>query len=359
MAVTWGTMQTGGGNGMAVGLEPHSGSSPSTSSTTWTWLCNAWTKNQYNYSGDTQTITYGGSQGGSTAYTNSEPTGSSSQRATNMAGSYTYPASSYGVSPGNLTLTASVSGYYNTAMPAPTCSVAITVPARPYAAPNPPTSVTNTRNSDTKSTVTWANPATAQKPVTNFTLQTSTYTGATWSAWVSSSATTATSLAITTSANHIYKFQVRTNNSIGSSAFVAANVYSYTTPATPTNVVATLSGSDIVVTWKSTAYTSSLTTHKIERQKDGGAWTSVKTGIAQGTLTWTDVAPTGSTNNYRVATVNTGSGTLTSAWGTAGVVELWDAEVYDGADVIPANLFMWNGSAEVPLKIDPAVVFKR
>lgn len=352
--LVWGAWQYGGGNGMRIGVQVYGGTGVDTNSTTWSFSNDFWTNNQYNYSGDTQTITYGGNLSGSFNYTNSQATGTSTLRVT-KGYTYTYPAGSYGTSPGNLTISGSLSGYYNS-MATPSVSTLVAIPARPYAAPNPPTSVVATRNSDTKTTITYANPATAQKPVTNFTIQTRTYTGSTWSAWVTSYTGTAVSVAITTSANHAYQFQVRTNNSVGSSAFVAASATIYTTPSAPTGVAADVSGSDIVITWGSAAYISTTVTHKIERKTDAGAWTSIKTGIAQATKTYTDPSPPGSSNLYRVATVTSSHGGLSSSWVQANVVVLADCWIWDGESELPAMMTQWNGTAELPLTIEQQFV---
>ena len=347
MAVTWGAWEYAGGNGMRVGIDAYSGSAVDTNSATYTYKVDFWTGNQYSHSGDTQSLPYSWPGVSSTLnYTNSEGTGTSTKRATYTV---TYTYTTWGSSPGSRTvLIGPLSGAYHGA--SPSHSRATTIPARPYAAPYAPSSVTATRNSDSQTTLSWAGSATAQRPITNYTVQIATYTGSAWSAWTGYSDTTGTSMAIPTNSNHIYQFQVRANNSVGSSGFVKAPQWIYNTPSAPTGVAANASGSDIVITWGSAAYVSGDTTHKIERKTDAGAWTPLASGIAQATTTYTDPSPPGSTNLYRVATVNSYVGS--SSWVQANAVVLADCWIWDGASEIPAFMYLWDGAAEIPLSID-------
>ena len=355
MAVTWGAWEYAGGNGMRLGLDAYSGSAVDTNSATYTYKVDIWTENQYNHDGDTQAIPYSWPGVSSTLnYTNNEGSGTSTKRTT-LTVTYTY--TTWGSSPGTRTvLIGPLSLAYHGATPSH--SRATTIPARPYAVCNPPTSVGSTRNSDTQTTISFANPATAQRPVTNFTIQVATYSGAAWGGWVDAYIGGATSVAIGTSPNHSYQWQVRANGPVGSSGFVAAP-QTFTTPSAPSSVAANISGPNIVVTWVSPSYIASGITHTVQRSKDGGAWTTVASGIAQGTSTWTDLSVTGTTNIYRVSTYAPWHGGLTSSWTQAGVVVLGDCHVWDGSSLIPANLFLWNGTSEIPLSIDPIVVFRR
>lgn len=353
MAVSWGSWDYGGGNGMRVGLDVINESTPITSSTTWTCDCEIWTGNQYNYD-DPQQLNYSGEISGTKSYTNDESSGTSTKRDT-KAGSYTYPSTSYGVSPGTLSFTASVSGAYNGTTPSHTLKA--TIPARPYAVPAAPTGVTGTRNSDAQATIKWTNAPTSQKPITSHTVQMRTYTGSTWGAWAtiytSTSGTTTQYIKTGLSSNRIYQFQVRTNNSIGSSAFVVT-AYVYMTPSAPTGVTAALVDGTIKVDWASAAYVSSANTHKIERSVDGGAWVAQVSGIAQATKTWTDNSPAPGLNVYRVATT-VSVGPLTSAWAQSpgGVTPVtFDVWVWDGTVAKDAKAYVWNGTSAVPASVE-------
>lgn len=102
-----------------------------------------YTENKFSYS-DLQTLTYtGGAISGSTVNFNNNSAGYGDQveRATK---SYTYNYTTYGSSPGNITITATLSGAITGVTPFVTTVQAI--PARPGAVPSAPTSVTSTPN---------------------------------------------------------------------------------------------------------------------------------------------------------------------------------------------------------------------
>ena len=317
MTIQWGAWEYSGGNGMRVGVEVTT-SAVVTGSSTVTFTFKVYTQNQYSYS-DSQVLTFGGTCGSGTAsYTNGSGSGAIVLRSTETC-VYTY--TTYGSSPGTRTFSATLSGAYNGVTPA--VSVTVTIPARPYAAPNAPTGVSATRTSDTGATVNWTNSTTAQKPYTSLTVQKREWTGNAWGAWVTvgSPAGSATSLAVTgLSANHAYQFQVRSNNTIGSSAYVASGTI-YMTPSAPSVVTAALApaGTSITITWDDQAYTSGTITWTIERSVAGGAYAALTSGIAQGTLTYSDASPGVGTNAYRVKAVQS-VGALSSAWTVSNTV---------------------------------------
>lgn len=141
MAITWGAWEYSGGNGMRVGLDV-TWATPSSSSTTVSATVDVWTENQYNYSNDSQTLTYSSNLGAATSYTNNQATGTSTMRLSNRVYTYTYATSSYNTSPGNVTFTATLSGAYNGVTPA--ISLATAIPARPSQAPTVPRSLVAT-----------------------------------------------------------------------------------------------------------------------------------------------------------------------------------------------------------------------
>lgn len=205
----------------------------------------------------------------------------------------------------------------------PTVTGTITVPRRPYYVPESPAGVSATRNSDTQATVNWTRHASSSAPVTSCTVQRQTQTGDSWGPWetIGSPSGSWTSdgamsyVASGLSANHKYSFQVRSNNTSGSSGFVEIGTDVYMTPGAPSSVSSSKdpSGNSITTTWVPTAYSSSTVTHQIERSVNGGAWGSVVTGIAQGTNSWQDNSPGAGTNKYRVA-AKTSSGNLVSSY---------------------------------------------
>ena len=128
MAITWGTWEYSGGNGMRLGYE-YAWRTVTSTSTQATIDLEIFTEVQYNYSGDTQTITYSGDASGTTNYTNNQTSGTYVSRGT-LTYNYAYPTGSYGTSPGNKAYGGTLSGAYNGVTPSfSTGNIAI--PARP------------------------------------------------------------------------------------------------------------------------------------------------------------------------------------------------------------------------------------
>jgi hypothetical protein len=324
MTLYYGAWEYSGGNGMRVAIDITStGVSHSSSSVTYT--VKIYTQNQYHYN-DPQVLSYGGNISGSTSYTNSQGSNSGGSgldyRATKTY-TYNYGSTSFGSSPGNVSFSASVSGTYNGVTPS--VSKTLAIPARPYGAPAAPTSVVGTRNSDAQATVTWVRHATSGEPYTSQTVQMRTYTGSTWSAWstIATASSTATSYVKTgLSANRKYQFQVRSNNSVGSSAFVASSVSGVAmTPGAPSSASAAIDsgGSQINVSWVPTHYADTLITMTVERSVNGGAWTVLSSTVPYNVSTYNDTAPGGGANQYRIKAVHA-TGTLASGYATSNTV---------------------------------------
>ena len=302
MSIAWGSWEYSGGNGMRVGVEATI-SKPSHSSSSVTATFKIWTGNQYNY-GDPQTMNFEGNLGGSSGYTNNQGSGSSTLRFTKTY-TYTYPGGSYGSSPGSVSGGGTVSGAYNGVTPSKTVSIA--VPARPYATPAAPHGMIASRNSDTSAAVRWSNNPSSGAPYTNLTLQRQTYTNGSWGSFstiatLSGGTTSYTDTKI--SANHIFKYQVRANNSVGSSGW-AQSGFVYTTPAAPTSVSAAMgpTGTTIAVTWTRADYRSSDIRFTVQRSVNGAAYGTVASLI--NATSWTDNAPGGGSNTYQVQAVST------------------------------------------------------
>lgn len=269
MAISWGAWDYGSSSaGFRVGIEVTTSAVTSASASV-TFTVKVYVEAMYNVD-DEMTVTYGGNISGSS--TQNLTTGSSG--GTKLWGTltHTYNYSTWGSSPGSRSFSGSLSGVYNGANP--TKTVTVTIPARPYAKPAAPTSVVQTRNSDTQHTVTWVRNATASAPYTSLTVQRRVYSGSTWSAWATVATTTSTATSYvdkTVTANAGYQYQVKANNAAGSSAYVIPTAQ-YNTPAAPSNVAAVLSqtGTSIRVDWKNNHYTSSNVTYTIQRSVAGG-----------------------------------------------------------------------------------------
>lgn len=316
MAIKWGSWQYGGGNGMRVGMDV-SVSTVSFGSTKATVTYKIYTQNQYRYN-DLQTLNYGYDLSGTTDYNNVGSSGSTSLRATRTS-THTYSGSSYGTSPGRFHASARVSGAYNGVEPR--IELYTTIPARPYGAPSAPSAVGAVRNSDSQATVTWTRNVTSGRPYTGITVQMQTLTGTSWSGW-STVATPSGSASSTVVkglvGNRGYRFQVRANNTVGSSAYVGLPVI-YMTPAAPVGVSAAVNagGGSIGVTWINTAYVAAGNLWEIQRSVNGGPYSPVASGLVQASTTWTDPSPGAGSNTYQVRLTR---GVLSSGWATSNVV---------------------------------------
>lgn len=218
----------------------------------------------------------------------------------------------------------------------------------PPDAPAAPTIGTPVRVSDTSTTVNWTRNATVSAPYDSQQIQRRVYTGE-WSSWATivtrtTSYSSSAAMSISdggTVANRAYQYQVRAINS-GGSATSAASVTVFTTPGTPSALVAekTSSGGVKVTVTQTVPYSSYTTT--LQYSTDGGtSWTGLTT-LASGvtSYTWTS-PPGGSAVMFRARAVNdtTGVGNgLTSGWRTSNSVPL------SAPPAAPSNLSP-NGSA--------------
>ena len=179
-------------------------------------------------------------------------------------------------------------------------SASVSLPARPYVAPDSPTGAAVTRVSDTSHTVTWTNtnPAASNKPYSYVTVERSENGGASFS--VVSPALTGAPTSFsdqTTVANKRYRYRVQASNSGGYSGYAATADFS-TTPATPTGVSAVKNGTAIDVTWANPCVGEFGI--NVQDNPDGTGWIDVGSAAADAT-SWTHAAPSsGQTHQYRV-----------------------------------------------------------
>lgn len=275
MAIQWGAYE----GGMRVGIDVDI-SAVNTNSDDVTFTVRYYTDNSQSFS-DSQTLNLSGHIGGSIGYTNDE-SGSSGAVQRGGARTHTYNYSTWGSSPGTRTFTVSASGLYTGGTPSK--SVTVTIPARPIAAPNPPTAATASRISDTQTKITWTRNPTNQRPYETQTLWRR-INGGSWSAVSSGFSGSTTSYTNGTTANNKYEYQVRANNDAGSSAFDLTNVI-YTTPAAPTLAArADIAGPGQRITWNNDAVGYANYTSEVFASKNDGAWTSLGT-VASGVTTF-------------------------------------------------------------------------
>lgn len=198
--------------------------------------------------------------------------------------------------------------------------------------PNAPSIGNVTRNSDSKITVRWSNNPTTQRPYDSVKVFVQEYEGDGWGPFrsVASLSKSSTSYVWTGArSNRVYQFLVKAVNSAGSKNSNQSD-FVYTTPATPSSVVASKNAaSDIKlkITRPNTlaGTTGSSIKFDIQESTDGGSWWStITTNVSSETWTHSNPDPT-VTHRYRVRTkVSTGgvgNGT-TSDWRESNTVQL-------------------------------------
>lgn len=179
----------------------------------------------------------------------------------------------------------------------------------PPTEPSTPTGCTNTRDSDTKNTVTWTDNPTSEAPYANVLVERST-DGAAFSQ-VASVGGSATSYADTnTSADHSYAYRVRASNASGKSSYSTSGT-TYNTPSAPGTPTGARTGdTSVTLAVPNTARTATAT--EIQRSTDAKAWTTIATTSGMAT-SYAD-SPGGGTFYYRARNTR---GSLASAWSAA------------------------------------------
>ena len=175
-------------------------------------------------------------------------------------------------------------------------------------APNAPSGLTNTRGSDTKNTLEWTAPTVnATHPVTAILIERQVDGGA-WSQIASVSATATSYADTTTSADHYYRYRIRSQNGAGTSSYVTSD-YTYNTPAAPVKVTASrLAETTVKLAIENAARTA--TALDVQRSTDGTAWQDVSSPQGSPVTEATD-SPGGGTFYYRARNTR---GDLVSDW---------------------------------------------
>lgn len=297
--VYWGSWEYSGGNGMRVGIEIDARTTVTNGSASCTWTLKIHTQNQYTY-GDSQTLSYGGVIDGQAnqGFTNNQGGGDTVRDTFNHT--YTYPSTNYGSSPGTRTFSASLSGAYNGVTPSK--SITDDIPARPYAAANAPSSVTQSRVTDTANKISWVSNASYGRPSTAHFIQRSVDGGAfaTISTTVAGSATSYTDS--TAAVGHKYIYKVAADNSVGTSSYVQAPASVLTPPPAPTitNRAQVALGQQ-KIDWTTTVPVNYSYLTQVYASQDGGEYVLIADNIASGVLTYTHTtASSTSTWTYQV-----------------------------------------------------------
>lgn len=321
MAITWGSWEYSGGNGMRVGIEAIQ-SSVSTTSTSCTVSFKVYTQNQYWYD-DNQSLAASGTNPswGSTSYHNGSSGGSVIRRAT-YTYTYTYAAGDYGTGTAKAaSITVGLSGAYNGVTPSATLTH--NIPKRPLAAPDAQTGVTAIRSSDTSTTLSWTLQATTAKPYDTQRVDRWDHLSGEYAILNQLVSGTSTQYAVPTVANRRYRMRVFAKNAAGWSP-AAYSDYIQTAPAAPSACTATgSSSSSALITWRIGAAGGAYEYDTlIEEQVDGGAWNVLTSVPARAAKYARDSLTPGSVYAWRVRHRSRVGATTYSNYSTSGTVQL-------------------------------------
>lgn len=342
MAVTWGAWEYASGNGMRLGYSyawtANTGGAITSTTAKARITLTIYTEVQYNYSGDTQTITYSGDASGTTNFTNSQASGTVVNRG-DLVYDYPYATSSYDTSPGNKTYGGTLSGTYNGVTPSfSTGSIAI--PARPSQAPTAPTSVSATPNNGSIS-VSFAAPTTAGSGGVDYYQKSS--NNSTWSTATNPFTISGTNGTLTTG----YVRAVSVYGGAGPSA--SASATPRTVPTAPTSFAAnTDTFGQIGLSWAvpSSNGGASISGYRLRTGTTLGAGTLLYEGTGT-SYTHTSLSPyTDYSYNivaYNVAGESTDTTNATLTAKTMGGI----ARVWNGTSWVTVLPKVWNGTAWV------------
>lgn len=173
-------------------------------------------------------------------------------------------------------------------------------PTVPQWAPNAPTDVIVTRESDTKNVIKWASNITYARPYDSITIDRETDGGG-WVQLTELVGSATQHIDNTTEANHYYRYRITAHNDEGS-ATSNATVNVYNTPAAATEVTNTRnSDTKNTVSWKRNSAASLLSSILIRRQIDSGEWADLAE-CTPSALSYTD-ATTSPNHSYRYAVI--------------------------------------------------------
>lgn len=311
MAITWGSKK----NGVRIGVEVDSMPSVSSGTSSVAVDVDVWIDRDVNIADSSNTLSWSGGVVTDGSSSNIDVGGSGSKKIKTLSGQS--QTLDYGS-----TKTATVSVVFegiNYAGGDLSVSKTVTYPARPYSIPAAPSGCTVTRVSDTQHTVQWTNNAVSPgAPYSNVYVERQDLATATWTqiATVAGSATSYSDAS--TKVDSKYQYRVRAKNTAGYSSYSTGSAYVYTTPAAPTSLVATKSGTQISLAWTNNArYDDGIEVwHAANGVWDAAALATVAPTSASYTHSGAVVT---STHQYRIRAK---VGSLFSAYATSGVVQL-------------------------------------
>lgn len=174
-----------------------------------------------------------------------------------------------------------------------------------YKVPAAPTNASASRQSDSSASVAWTRAASPDyAPISDQYVERQT-DGGSWVQLARVAPSLGEYVDSTISANHRYRYRVRSGNDAGKSAY-ATSGYIYTTPAAPTAVNVNRASAGVISVGV-TASAPYATGFDVQRRENGGSWTSVATNTSMPI----NDSTTANTVRYRVRSVR---GSLASAW---------------------------------------------
>src|SRR5690606_12207667 len=203
-------------------------------------------------------------------------------------------------------------------------SRSVTLPARPYSAPNTPGSPSVTRSSDSAQVIKWTNRGTTSAPVTRTRIRRRNYDGnprGSYTAFTDRGTSTGTSFTDSTVGNWWYEYAIRAEGPGGNSAWVYLPGIN-TTPGSPKNVRVTPSSDGNLIQWDPGHRWSTGITLAVQRQEGSGPWSSLAFGphAEHPSALHADPNPAG-THRYRVR-ARASNPVLYSDWAYSDVVQL-------------------------------------
>jgi len=299
MAVTWGAWQiSGSGQKTRLGIDLYYTGDPNSGSVT-VWR-KWWREAVYSIGDSSVTLNRAGDFGSSSVGFSWTSTGPAEIPGSAQSSSV---STLYG-STKTVSVNGSITGVYNGLVP--THSRSITIPARDYLVPRPPSSASVARVSDTSHTVSWvrdADSSSGAQPWTGVKISRWDNVSQTYSLIATVTGTGTSYNDLSTHGDRKYRYAVKSYNSAGESSSTLTNAV-YTTPKAPEHVTATKDGADIVVEWDDASFS----------ETDFDVWDEatsswIITGLAAGTTSWRhENANASVTHTYKVRAVNpTGS----------------------------------------------------
>src|SRR5690625_1004410 len=219
-------------------------------------------------------------------------------------------------------LSASLSGVSIVGGRTASVSGSVSVPARSYNRPAAPSSLTASRQSDSRTNLSWSLNGSSSAPYRSQQLQRRYLReDGQWSGWAvrASLGANTSSYSDSTTGNWRYQWRVRAQNEAGWSSHTTSNQLD-TTPAAPANVRARSTASGIRLEWENRARFPAWT--QLQHQAGSGSWEVwQRRGQGAEDALWSDPDLT-VTHRFRVRHEGQGSPSLLSDWAYSNRVEL-------------------------------------